>query len=143
MRKSLLFLIPFLAVTAVSAQPAPSIEGIMGSSPISCIYMMLHAYREELNVCHQPLDEAREERFSRMKAAMEDYVFRNARLDPEGILINARGAAERVTQAAPVCGSGEYEEIRQAMLNFTTAESERLLDEQLATNALRANGSCY
>lgn len=133
-----LFTLPFAPAGAQT-----TIEGVLESSPVSCFYMIMNAYHEQLNYCRVPLDSEREERFSRMSAAMEDYILRNAILDASAIIANARGTAAQVTSAAPVCASGEFEENRQAMLDITTAESETLLNDQLATNALLANGSCY
>ena len=143
MRAKALLLLPFLTATAFAAEPEPTIEGALGSSPVSCFYMMMHAYRDQLAVCEVPLDEAREERFSRMSAAMEDYILENATLDPVAIIDNARGSAEWMRQMVPACGTPAFEETREAMLNLTTAESEALLRDQLATNGLQANGSCY
>ena len=133
----------FMGITTTSLQALPSIEGILENSPVSCFYMLKNAYRQQLNICQLPLDEAREERFSRMSAAMEDYILRNARLDPVAIIANAKGAAERAIQNVPACGSAEFEEILQAMLNFTTADTEAVLYSQLETNSALANGSCY
>ena len=141
--RSLFLLLPFLAATAIAAEPEPSIEGALGSSPVSCFYMMMHAYRDQMAVCEAPLDEEREERFSRMSAAMEDYILRNATLDPAAIIDNARRSAEWRREMVPACGSPAFEETRQAMLDLTTAESETLLRDQLASNGLQANGSCY
>lgn len=144
MRRIALFLpICFLSLIAATAQAQPSIEGILQNSPVACFYMVMRTYHQQLAVCQEPLDEAREQRFSRMSVAMEDYILENARLDPTAIIANARGAAERMGGAVPACGSGAYEENKQAMLNVTSAESEALLYAQLETNALLANGSCY
>ena len=112
-----------------------------------------------------PLDNAREERFSRMSEAIEDYIRNNARLDPEAIITNARGAAERAQESfpartldlsdsilgsteravreVPFCESTEFSSLRQAMLDFTTAEAEAELYAQLETGLPVANGSCY
>jgi hypothetical protein len=144
MRQTISSLIALLfAVSVMPAGAQTSVEGALENSPVSCFYMMTNAYHEQLNYCGVPLDSDREERFSRMSAAMEDYILSNATLDATAIIANARGAAEQVTSAAPVCTSGEFEENRQAMLDITTPESEALLNDQLATNALLANGSCY
>jgi hypothetical protein len=137
------FIALLVALPLASAGAQTSIEGALESSPVSCFYMMMNAYHEQLEFCEAPLDAEREERFSRMSAAMEDYILRNATLDASAIIANARGAAAQVTSAAPACTSGEFEENQQAMLDITTAESETLLNDQLATNALLANGSCY
>jgi hypothetical protein len=141
-KKLLLLLIPLVAIAAASSQAQPSIEGTLENSPVSCFYMLMNTYRQQLNICQLPLDNAREERFSRMSAAMEDYILKNARLDPMAIIANAKGAAERAIQSVPACGSAEFEEIRQAMLNFTTADTEAVLYAQLETNSALANGSC-
>jgi hypothetical protein len=144
MRKSiLLLLISTMAIASAPVGAQPSIEGNLENSPVSCFYMLMHTYRQQLNMCQQPLDAAREERFSRMSAAMEDYILRNATLDPMAIITNAQGMAERAIQNVPACGTDAYEEIHQAMLAFTTPESESLLGAQLETNAALANGSCY
>lgn len=143
MRKAVLFLVSFMSVMAASAQAQTSIEGILQNSPVACFYMLMRTYHRQLAVCQEPLNDEAEQRFSRMTAAMEDYILRNARLDPAAIIENARGAAERIGEVVPACGSGAYEETKEAMLNLTSAESEALLYAQLETNALPANGSCY
>ena len=143
MRKAILLLVSFMCVMATTTQAQPTVEGILENSPVSCFYMQMRAYHQQLEICREPLNEEGEQRFSRMSAAMEDYILRNARLDPTAIIENARGAADRIVEAVPACGSGAYEEIKEAMLTITSAESEALLNAQLETNGLLANGSCY
>lgn len=151
MRKSILFPLMLIASATASsaaepvstAQPVPTFDGILDNSPLSCFYLLMHTYHEQLNLCRDPLDQAHEERFSRMSTAIENYIKQNARLDPDAIINNAKGAAAHAVQGAPECGTQDFNDIRQAMHNFTSERSEARLDAQLATNALAANGSCY
>jgi hypothetical protein len=148
--------------------PAPAAtrtEAILENSPVSCFYLVMHAYRQQLNVCKMPLNQASEQRFSRMSNALEDYIRKNARLDPEAIIANAKGAAERAAQSfpgqsldisrrvlgsgdeglrsTPFCESSAFMRLRQAMLDFTAEETEKALNAQLSTRLPVANGSCY
>ena len=157
-------LLLFGAMTAGGpALAAASMDAILNNSPVSCFYLLMHAYRQEMNVCKMPLDPAREQRFSRMSNRLEDYIRKNARLDPESIIANAKGAAAKAAQSfpeqsldvsrkllgdegladVPFCESSTFMRLRQAMLDFTTDETEKALDAQLNTGLPVANGSCY
>ena len=162
-RVSFLFLGMTMALATGPALAAASVGTVLENNAVSCFYLLMHAYRQELNVCKMPLDQAREQRFSRMSNRLEDYIRKNARLDPEAIIANAKGAAEKAAQsfpeqsldvsrrilgeeslaAVPFCESSTFMRLRQAMLDFTTEETEKALDAQLNTGMPAANGSCY
>lgn len=154
-----------LMLTGSPAPAATRTEAILENSPVSCFYLVMHAYRQQMNVCKMPLDPASEQRFSRMSTALENYIRNNARLNPEAIIANAKGAADRAAQSfpertlgisrrllgggdealrsVPYCESAEFMRLRQAMLDFTAEETEKALYAQLATRLPAANGSCY
>lgn len=132
-----------LLAAAPSARAAQSVAAVLESNAVSCLYMIMNTYHRQLMTCQTPLNQARQERFVNMNAAMEQYIRDNARFYPERIIANAKASAERAAQTLPVCTSLEFRGIRQEMLNFTTVDTENQLYAVLESKTILVTGSCF
>ena len=144
MRKTVSCLVALILLAAApSPRAAQSVTDVLENNAVSCLYMLMNTYHRQLVTCQTPLNEARQERFVSMNAAMEQYIRDNARFNPESIIANAKASAERAAQTLPVCTSQEFRGIRQEMLNFTTVDTANQLYAVLENQTISVTGSCF
>ncbi len=135
MKKALIAVMVSASLFAASAAQA--------QSSIACMYMLLRVYHAELDYCRVALPKDREDRYSRMRAGMEQFIRANAKNDPEAMI---KGIDEynirRALAGLKSCQSDDFSLARQAMDQLTTPANETMVRETLKIPRDPQQGSC-
>lgn len=109
---------------------------------VSCMYMLMRVYHAELDACHVPLQPPRENRYLRMKAAMEQFIRANAKQDPEAIINGIQDNVKRALAGLKSCNSDDFKLAVQALDQITTEDHEKLVQGTLSFRRDPQIGDC-
>jgi hypothetical protein len=135
MKKALIAGVVSASLFAASAAQA--------ESSIACMYMLLRVYHAELDYCRVALPKDREDRYSRMRTGMEQFIRANAKNSPEGMIKGVEdNNIKRALAGLKSCRSDDFSLARQAMDQLTTPENETMVRETLKIPRDPQQGSC-
>ena len=136
MRKAL---VPIIAASLSVLPPASA----YADTSLSCMYMLMRVYHAEFDACHVVLAKDREDRYSRMKTALEKFIRANAKQDPDKILSNIENDnIKRAVAGLKSCQSDDFKFAQQAMERLTTPDNEKLLQNTLNIPRDPQQGDC-
>ena len=101
------------------------------AASVACEYMLLRVYHAEMDHCRVALPKDREDRYSRMDAAMEKYIRDNARNDASKMISSVDDNVKRAVQSLTSCKSSDFDLARQAMDQLTTPANESGMHDRL------------
>ena len=109
---------------------------------IACEYMLLRVYHAELDHCRVALPKEREDRYQRMRAAMETFIRANAKRDPEAMIAGIANNEKRAISGLSSCQSEDFKLARQAIDQLTDFSNERQVTETLKVPRDPQRGTC-
>src|SRR5207237_9781677 len=75
---------------------------------VSCEYMLLRVYHAELDHCRVSLPKEREDRYQRMRAAMEKFIRANAKVNAEAIIAGIADNEKKAIADLSSCQSEDF-----------------------------------
>ena len=130
-------LIPGLIVAFLAL---PSLASAQTS--IACEYMLLRVYHAEMDHCRVSLPKEREDRYLRMRAAMEKFIRANAKNDAEKMIAGIADNEKRAIAGLSSCQSDDFKLARQAIDQLTDFSNEKTVTETLKVPRDPQRGSC-
>jgi len=109
---------------------------------IACEYMLLRVYHAELDHCRVALPKEREDRYQRMRAAMETFIRANAKGNPEAMIAGIANNEKRAIEGLSSCQSEDFKLARQAIDQLTDFSNERQVTETLKVPRDPQRGTC-
>ena len=109
---------------------------------IACEYMLLRVYHAEMDHCRVALPKEREDRYQRMRAAMEKFIRANAKNDPEKMIAGIADNEKRAIAGLSSCQSDDFKLARQAIDQLTDFSNEKTVTETLKVPRDPQRGSC-
>lgn len=109
---------------------------------IACEYMLLRVYHAEMDHCRVALPKEREDRYQRMRAAMEKFIRANAKNDPEKMIAGIADNEKRAIAGFSSCQSDDFKLARQAIDQLTDFSNEKTVTETLKVPRDPQRGSC-
>jgi len=109
---------------------------------IACEYMLLRVYHAELDHCRVALPKEREDRYLRMRAAMEKFIRANAKNDAEKMIAGIADNEKRAIAGLSSCQSDDFKLARQAIDQLTDFSNEKTVTETLKVPRDPQRGSC-
>ena len=109
---------------------------------IACEYMLLRVYHAEMDHCRVALPKEREDRYQRMRAAMEKFIRANAKNDPEKMIAEIADNEKRAIAGLSSCQSDDFKLARQAIDQLTDFSNEKTVTETLKVPRDPQRGSC-
>ena len=109
---------------------------------VACEYMLLRVYHAEMDHCRVALPKEREDRYQRMRAAMEKFIRANAKRDPEAMIAGIANNEKRAIAGLSSCQSDDFKLARQAIDQLTDFSNERQVTETLKIPRDPQRGSC-
>ena len=109
---------------------------------VSCMYMLLRVYHAELEHCSVALSKEREDRYQRMRTAMENFIRANAKANPEAMIAGIADNEKRAIAGLASCQSDDFKLARQAIDQLTDFSQEKLLTDTLKVARDPQRGSC-
>jgi len=135
MKKALIAVVVSASLFAASQAQA--------QSSIACMYMLLRVYHAELDYCRVALPKDREDRYSRIRAGMEQFIRANGKNDPEAMIKGVEdNNVKRALAGLKSCRSDDFSLARQAMDQLTTPANETMVRETLKIPRDPQQGSC-
>jgi hypothetical protein len=137
MRKSL---IPWLLSSAMVLTPLAAAHG---ETSVACMYMLMRVYKAELDACHVPLAKDREDRYQRVRVALEKFIRTHAKNDPERIISGIENDnIKRALAGLKSCQSDDFKYARQAMDQITAPDHEKMVQGTLSIARDPMLGDC-
>jgi len=130
----------FLSSLTMALVLASSVASAQTS--IACEYMLLRVYHAELDHCRVALPKEREDRYQRMRAAMETFIRANAKRDPEAMIAGIANNEKRAIAGLSSCQSEDFKLARQAIDQLTDFSNERQVTETLKVPRDPQRGTC-
>jgi hypothetical protein len=109
---------------------------------IACEYMLLRVYHAELDHCRVSLPKEREDRYQRMRSAMEKFIRANAKNDAEKMIAGIADNEKRAIAGLSSCQSEDFKLARQAIDQLTDFSNEKTVTETLKVPRDPQRGSC-
>ena len=109
---------------------------------VACEYMLLRVYHAEMDHCRVALPKEREDRYQRMRAAMEKFIRANAKRDPEAMIAGIANNEKRAIAGLSSCQSEDFKLARQAIDQLTDFSNERTVTETLKVPRDPQRGTC-
>jgi hypothetical protein len=106
------------------------------------MYMLLRVYHAEMDHCRVALPKDQEERYQRLRAALETYIRTNAKNDPEKMIAGVDDNVKRALAGLTSCQSDDFSLARQAMDQFTAVTNQKDMYDQLKYPGDPQVGSC-
>ena len=131
-------LLPAIMAAALAA----SSTAAYAQTSVACTYMLLRVYKAELDYCKVALPKPREDRYTRMRAGMEQFIRANGKNDPEMLIAGVETNIKRAIAGLPSCRSEDFRLAQQAMDKMTTEDNENLIRETLKIPRDPQLGSC-
>jgi hypothetical protein len=119
---------------------APSVANAQTS--VACMYMLLRVYHAELDYCRVALPKEREDRYQRMRAAMEKFIRANAKNDPDALISGIASNEKRAISGLSSCQSEDFKLARQAIDQLTDFSNEKMVNDTLKFARDPQRGSC-
>ena len=119
---------------------APSLA--QAQTSIACEYMLLRVYHAELDHCRVALPKEREDRYQRMRAAMEKFIRANGKNDPEAMIAGIADNEKRAIAGLASCQADDFKLARQAIDQLTDFSNEKTVSETLKVPRDPQRGSC-
>ena len=88
------------------------------------------------------LPKEREDRYQRMRAAMEKFIRANAKRDPEAMIAGIANNEKRAIAGLTSCQSDDFKLARQAIDQLTDFSNERQVNETLKVPRDPQRGTC-
>jgi hypothetical protein len=130
-------LIPGLVIGLLACAPLAQAQ-----TSIACEYMLLRVYHAELDHCRVSLPKEREDRYQRMRAAMEKFIRANAKNDADKMIAGIAENEKRAIAALSSCQSDDFKLARQAIDQLTDFSNEKTVTETLKVPRDPQRGSC-
>lgn len=138
MKKTLISgLMPGLMVVLLLASSVANAQ-----TSIACMYMLLRVYHAEIDYCRVALPKEREDRYQRMRAAMEKFIRANAKNDPEAMIAGIADNEKRAIAGLASCQSDDFKLARQAIDQLTDFTNEKMVNDTLKFARDPQRGSC-
>ena len=137
MRKTL---IPWLVSSAMMLTPLAAAHA---ETSVACMYMLMRVYKAEMDSCHVPLAKDREDRYQRVRVALEKFIRTHAKNDPEKIISGIEtDNIKRALASLKSCQSDDFKYARQAMDQITAPDHEKMVQGTLSIARDPMLGDC-
>jgi hypothetical protein len=104
--------------------------------------MLLRVYHAELDHCRVSLPKEREDRYQRMRTAMEKFIRANAKNDADKMIAGIADNEKRAVAGLASCQSEDFKLARQAIDQLTDFSNEKTVTETLKVPRDPQRGSC-
>jgi hypothetical protein len=126
-----------------SALVLGSVATARAETSIACMYMLMRVYHAELDYCHVPLSQEREQRYQRMRTGMEIFIRANAKNDPNKIISGIEtDNIKRALAGLKSCNSDDFKYAVQALDQVTTPDYEKTVEGTLSLPRDPMIGDC-